>query len=150
MLDEVVALINKNPQLKKISIDGHASAEGTAAANKKLSDERAKSVMAYLVGHGVQQERLSATGWGIEKPIADNATEEGREKNRRVEFNIIEQDVTQRKVELDPVTGKERKVLDSSTQVVKSPEPTPPAAPPAEHKPKPPKRSLAPKKGEKK
>jgi OOP family OmpA-OmpF porin len=46
LLDEVVALINKNPQLKKISIDGHASAEGIAAANKKLSDERAKSVMA--------------------------------------------------------------------------------------------------------
>lgn len=150
LLDEVVALIKKNQQLKKIAIDGHASAEGNAVANKKLSDDRAKSVMAYLVGHGVEQERLSATGWGVEKPIADNATEEGREKNRRVEFNIIEQDVTQRKVEIDPVTGQEKKVLDSSTQSIKSPETTAPAAARAEQKPKSPKRGQAPKKGEKK
>ena len=128
LLDEVGAVITKAPYIKKISIDGFASAEGNAAANKKLSDARAKSVMAYLVGHGIDKARLTAKGWGIEKPIADNTTEEGREKNRRVEFNIIDQDVTQRKVAVDPKTGKVEKVLESSTQEVKTDD-SPPADP---------------------
>jgi OOP family OmpA-OmpF porin len=150
LLDEVVEVIKKNPHIKKISIDGHASAEGNAAANKKLSDDRAKSVMAYLVGKGIAAAQLSAHGWGSEKPIADNGTEEGREKNRRVEFNIVEQDVTKRKVELDPVTGKENKVLESSTQAVTTPEPAAPATPPAETKQKPAKHGPAARKGDKK
>ncbi len=154
LLDEIVKVIKENPQIKKISIDGHASAEGNAAMNKKLSDDRAKSVMAYLVGHGIDQARLSAKGWGIEKPIADNNTEEGREKNRRVEFNIVEQDVTKRKVEIDPVTGKEKKVLESSTQSVKAEEPAAqeskaPESAESKNK-KPQKRGSAPKKGDKK
>ncbi len=120
LLDEVAATFKKNPQIKKVSIDGFASSEGDAAFNKKLSDERAKAVMAYLVTHGVEKERVTAKGWGIEKPIADNSTEEGREKNRRVEFNIVEQEVTKQKVEIDPTTGKE-KVVESSTSDVKAP-----------------------------
>jgi len=119
LLDEIVATFQKNPQIKKVSIDGFASSEGGAAFNKKLSDDRAKSVMAYLTGHGVAKERVTAKGWGVEKPIADNSTEDGREKNRRVEFNIIDQEVTKTKVEVDPTTGKE-KVVDTSTNDVQS------------------------------
>lgn len=148
LLDEIVTVIKKNPQIKKIAIDGHASAEGIAIFNKKLSDERAKSVMAYLTSHGIEVERLSAHGWGSEKPIAENTTEEGREKNRRVEFNIVEQDVTQRKVELDPATGKEKRVLETSTQSIKSPEPPSPS--PAPESAKTQKHATAPKKGGKK
>lgn len=110
LMDEITDTVKKNPQIKKLSIEGHASSEGDAARNVKLSDERAKAVMKYIVDKGVEAARLSAKGFGAKKPIADNATEEGKEKNRRVEFVILEQDVTQKKVEVDH-TGKE-KVLE--------------------------------------
>lgn len=90
LLNEVVQVVKDNPHIKKILIEGHASSEGDAAHNMKLSDERAKSVMMYLVEHGVSKERLSAKGFGSTQPIADNGTEEGREKNRRVDFTIVE------------------------------------------------------------
>jgi len=121
LLDEIVATFQKNPQIKKVSIDGFASSEGNATFNKTLSDDRAKAVMAYLVKHGVDAVRVSAKGWGADKPIADNSTEDGREKNRRVEFNIVEQEITKSKVEIDPTTGKE-KVVDTSTSDVTTPE----------------------------
>jgi outer membrane protein OmpA-like peptidoglycan-associated protein len=120
LLDEIVATFQKNTQIKKVEIDGHASSDGNAAFNQKLSDERAKAVMAYLVAHGVDKARVTAKGWGATKPIADNATEDGRENNRRVEFNILDQVVTKNKVEIDPTTGKE-KVVESSTSDVTSP-----------------------------
>ena len=95
LLDEVTKVIQDNPQLKKIRIEGHASREQKSVAadnyNKRLSDQRAKAVMQYLVSKGVDKNRLEAVGYGVEKPIASNDTDEGREKNRRVEFNIIEQ-----------------------------------------------------------
>lgn len=110
LMDEITDTVKKNPQIKKLAIEGHASSEGDPARNVKLSDERAKAVMKYIVDKGVEAARLSAKGYGAKKPIADNATEEGKEKNRRVEFVILEQDVTQKKVEVDH-TGKE-KVLE--------------------------------------
>jgi outer membrane protein OmpA-like peptidoglycan-associated protein len=122
LLDEVADVIKKNPHIKKIQIEGHASAEGEARHNQKLSDDRARSVMKYLVEHGVPAERLTARGFGIDRPIADNATAEGREQNRRVEFNILEQDVTQRRVEVDK-TGRE-KVLDEKTTSSSAANPT--------------------------
>ncbi len=79
LLDEIVDVIKKNPHIKKIQIEGHASSEGNAAYNKSLSDRRAKSVMKYLVDHGIEQARLVAKGFGSEKPIASNDTEEGKE-----------------------------------------------------------------------
>jgi OOP family OmpA-OmpF porin len=64
--------------------------------------------MKYLVDHGIPKEALTAKGYGVTRPIADNESDAGREKNRRVEFNITEQDITKKKVEIDPTTGKER------------------------------------------
>jgi OOP family OmpA-OmpF porin len=107
LLDEVVAVIKQNPHIKKIQIEGHASSEGDADHNQRLSDDRARSVMAYLSGHGVPKERLLARGFGVDRPIAGNDTPEGRERNRRVEFNIVEQEVTQRRVEIGQ-DGKEK------------------------------------------
>lgn len=102
LLDEVAKVIKDHPQIKKIEIEGHASAEGTDAKNQKLSDRRAKAVMKYLTSKGgIDKGILSAKGYGETRPIADNETEDGREKNRRVEFTITDQEVTQTKVEVD-------------------------------------------------
>ena len=87
LLNEVAKVIKDNPQLKKIEVEGHASAEGSDAHNLSLSKRRAKSVLKYLTANGgVDKGLLSSKGYGETRPIADNETEEGREKNRRVEF----------------------------------------------------------------
>jgi OOP family OmpA-OmpF porin len=127
LLDDIVKVIKENPQAKKIAIEGHASAEGDAKRNLTLSDERAKAVMKYCVDHGIDAKRLTAKGFGITKPIADNGTEEGREKNRRVEFNIVEQDVTRKRVAIDPESGEKTVIEEKKTTLVeKQPEPATP------------------------
>lgn len=113
LLDEIVSVIKANPHIKKVRIEGHASADGDADFNKRLSADRAKSVREYLIDHGIPADALVSEGYGIERPIASNDTPDGREKNRRVEFNIIEQDVTKKKVAIDK-SGNE-KVLEEST-----------------------------------
>jgi outer membrane protein OmpA-like peptidoglycan-associated protein len=90
LMDEIAAVIKDHPELKKIRIEGHASADGNPRWNKKLSAQRANAVMHYLVDHGVSADELTAQGFGSERPIADNATADGREQNRRVEFTILD------------------------------------------------------------
>ena len=68
-----------------MSIEGHTDNRGDPAMNMKLSDGRAASVKTWLEQHGVEQGRLESHGYGLEKPIADNNTNEGRAANRRVE-----------------------------------------------------------------
>ena len=85
VIDQVYQLMNLDKTLK-ISIEGHTDNVGDAASNKKLSTDRAKSVMDALTAKGIDKSRLSSIGWGQEKPVADNRTEEGRAKNRRVEI----------------------------------------------------------------
>jgi OOP family OmpA-OmpF porin len=80
--------------------------------------------MKYLVGQGISAEALTAKGFGVTKPIAENESEEGREKNRRVEFNIIEQDVTKKKIQIDTKTGEE-KILEQEQQQIRAPEEAP-------------------------
>ena len=70
----------------KGEIGGHTDNVGQPDANQKLSQARAESVLAYLAGKGVPKEALSAKGYGDSKPVADNGTDEGKQKNRRVEF----------------------------------------------------------------
>jgi OOP family OmpA-OmpF porin len=84
-IDQIVALLKDNEDLN-VSIEGHTDNVGQAAANKILSEQRAKSVMAAVIAGGVDASRISAVGWGQERPIADNRSEEGRAKNRRVEI----------------------------------------------------------------
>lgn len=134
LMNEIASVIGKNPQIKRIRIEGHASAEGNAGHNKTLSDDRARSVMKYLTEHGVSSGELTAIGYGADRPIADNATEDGREKNRRVEFLIVEQDVTHKKIEVDARTGAE-KVVEEKHEVVKAPDLDAGAARPAPGKP---------------
>lgn len=84
-MDEILGLLQANPDLK-LSIEGHTDNTGTPEGNRKLSGDRAKSVMTTLVAKGITASRLQAKGFGQDKPVADNATEEGRAKNRRVEL----------------------------------------------------------------
>jgi outer membrane protein OmpA-like peptidoglycan-associated protein len=73
----------------KVAVDGHTDSTGSTTANQTLSEARAKAVVDYLVAHGVAQSRITSTGFGGAKPVASNATEEGRAKNRRIEFRVV-------------------------------------------------------------
>ena len=119
LMNEIASVIGKNPQIKKIRIEGNASAEGSPQHNQKLSEDRARSVQKYLTEHGIAAGELVSIGHGADLPIADNTTEAGREQNRRVEFVILEQDVTHKKVEVDAQTGAE-KVVDENHEVVRA------------------------------
>lgn len=72
-----------------IEVAGHTDSNGTAAYNKALSERRAQSVAAYLTSRGVKQQRLIVVGAGEDRPVASNATAEGRQLNRRVELTIV-------------------------------------------------------------
>jgi OOP family OmpA-OmpF porin len=87
-LKQVAALMEQNPDLK-LRIEGHTDNQGSAAANQALSEKRAQAVMSWLTSHGVTAIRLTAQGFGQTKPVADNGTQEGRAKNRRVELAKI-------------------------------------------------------------
>jgi len=88
LLDDAATVFEKNPSIR-VEIEGNTDNIGTAAYNMKLSLKRAEAVMNYLINKGVAKERLSAKGYGFTKPIATNATEEGRALNRRVELTPI-------------------------------------------------------------
>jgi len=85
IIEQIVQMMKANPGLK-ISVEGHTDNVGNPQSNKTLSDDRAKSVVSAIVAQGIDAKRLSAAGHGQDKPIADNKTEEGRAKNRRVEL----------------------------------------------------------------
>lgn len=85
IIEQIVQMLKANSGVS-ISVEGHTDNVGSAKSNKTLSDDRAKAVVTAIVGHGVDAKRLSSIGHGQEKPIADNKTEEGRAKNRRVEL----------------------------------------------------------------
>jgi outer membrane protein OmpA-like peptidoglycan-associated protein len=92
MLQEIANLLKANPQIRRMSIEGHTDDRGGNEMNLKLSQGRTQSVLTWLVQHGVESNRLEAHGYGEERPIADNNTEEGRAANRRVEFKIVDED----------------------------------------------------------
>lgn len=85
LIAEVIKLMQQNPSLK-LRIEGHTDTQGMPAYNVTLSDGRAKSVMLALLKAGIDPNRLQAQGFGQTRPVADNATDEGRAKNRRVEL----------------------------------------------------------------
>jgi outer membrane protein OmpA-like peptidoglycan-associated protein len=91
LLDEVVTVMKANAQIDSVEIQGHTDTTGAADYNTKLSQQRAESVMKYIVSKGIAAGRLSAKGYGPEKPIAANDTPDGQEMNRRVEFSIVHQ-----------------------------------------------------------
>ena len=98
ILDQIASVLKANPQITKVRIEGHTDSRGDADYNKQLSQDRADAVREYLIESGIDETRLASKGYGEEQPIADNDTATGREKNRRVEFRIVE-------VDGEPVSG---------------------------------------------
>jgi OmpA-OmpF porin, OOP family len=91
LLAEVASVLRQHPTIKKLEVQGHTDTVGTPARNKALSQRRAESVVKWLVERGeIDASRLAARGYGQEQPIEGNDTAEGRQKNRRVQFQIIE------------------------------------------------------------
>lgn len=85
IINQIVEMMNQAKDIK-LSIEGHTDSDGSSELNLKLSEQRAKAVVDAIVKGGIGKSRLSSTGFGEEKPIADNNTEEGKAKNRRVEL----------------------------------------------------------------
>ena len=82
-LDAVAASLAGHPDVR-VRIEGHTDSTGPAETNRQLSEARARAVLAYLAAKGVAPERMEAAGFGPDQPVADNATPEGRQQNRRV------------------------------------------------------------------
>ena len=87
-LERLIKLLEEVPTMK-IEISGHTDSRGTDDYNQKLSESRAKSVVAYLIEKGIASKRLEYKGYGESKPVATNDTEDGRQQNRRTEFMIL-------------------------------------------------------------
>lgn len=85
VLGEILTLLKKNSAWK-LRVEGHTDNVGSKASNQTLSEQRAASVVAWLVKNGIAKARLTAQGFGDSKPVADNKSDEGRAKNRRVEL----------------------------------------------------------------
>ncbi|TNF47833.1 MAG: OmpA family protein, partial [Bacteroidetes bacterium] len=87
-LNEVVKVLMDHPEYK-LQIDGHTDNVGEDEANMILSQKRAQAAAVYLMSKGISADRLIATGYGETRPKALNDTDQGRQQNRRVEFNIV-------------------------------------------------------------
>ena len=90
LLDEVADVLKGHPELLRLEVQGHTDSTGARGHNKQLSQARADAVMKALLKRGIDKKRLTAKGYGQDVPIADNGTEEGKAKNRRVQFSITE------------------------------------------------------------
>jgi OmpA-OmpF porin, OOP family len=88
-LDSAAETLRRNPGLR-VEIAGHTDSVGAAAYNQALSERRARAVLEYLVAAGIDRDRLTARGYGEAEPVADNATDAGRARNRRVELRVLE------------------------------------------------------------
>ncbi len=90
LLDNVAEVFKDHADVLKVEVQGHTDNRGSASLNKGLSQRRAEAVLKALVARGIAASRLVAQGYGQDQPIADNKTDAGRQKNRRVQFKILD------------------------------------------------------------
>jgi outer membrane protein OmpA-like peptidoglycan-associated protein len=90
LLQEIALTLKEHPELTRVEIQGHTDNSGTPAYNKRLSQERAEAVRNALVSLGVETSRLTAVGYGQEKPLGPNSSDAAKAKNRRVQLLILE------------------------------------------------------------
>jgi outer membrane protein OmpA-like peptidoglycan-associated protein len=90
LLDEVADVIREHPEIARLEVQGHTDNRGTKGGNKVLSQQRSDAVMKALIFRKIDPQRLTAKGYGQDVPIADNKSDAGRQKNRRVQFKIVE------------------------------------------------------------
>lgn len=88
VLDEIAKVLAENPQIERVRVSGHTDDRGSAKAKQRISTRRAEAVVDYLVGKGIDTERLVPVGVADAFPLDSNATPHGRARNRRVEFEI--------------------------------------------------------------
>ncbi|MGY3792376.1 OmpA family protein [uncultured Aquimarina sp.] len=88
VLNDIIGILKEYPTAK-FTVEGHTDSQGAAKANQRLSDARANAVKNFLTSNGIDQFRLSAVGYGEDRPIASNKTRKGRAQNRRVEINLV-------------------------------------------------------------
>jgi OmpA-OmpF porin, OOP family len=93
-LQSVLTVIQTHPEIKTIRVEAHTDNRGNPKGNKKLTEDRAASIVKWLIQKGVPQGKLTSHGWGDERPIDGNDTEQGRRNNRRVEF-YVEKEATE-------------------------------------------------------
>lgn len=89
LLDSLSEIISRCPGLV-IEVSGHTDTDGSANLNQRLSEKRAGSVIGYLVTNGIQSDRLRSVGHGESRPVASNATAQGKARNRRIEFRVVD------------------------------------------------------------
>lgn len=89
IMEKAYELLSQHPEIS-VEISGHTSVEGDRERNLRLSLQRAEAVKSYLVGRGIAAERIQTVGYGPDKPIRDNASEDGRRQNRRIEFHLLD------------------------------------------------------------
>jgi outer membrane protein OmpA-like peptidoglycan-associated protein len=90
LLSQVAQVLKEHPEIRRISIDGHTDSRGRPRRNQELSTARAQEVRQWLIDHGVAPQRMEARGFGASRPLGPEFSEEARERNRRVEFRIVD------------------------------------------------------------
>jgi hypothetical protein len=88
LLNRLVKLVAEHPEYKHISVEGHADERGPEDFNRKLSEDRARSVLEFMVKQGIARDRLSSQGFGASRPLVDKKNEYAWLLNRRVEFTV--------------------------------------------------------------
>lgn len=89
ILQAVAKLLEEHPEIKLLDIQGHTDSRGQRVNNVDLSRRRAAAVMRWLTEHGIAAKRLTSQGFGPDRPLDDNGTDAGRQRNRRVEFHVV-------------------------------------------------------------
>jgi OmpA-OmpF porin, OOP family len=124
LLTEVAKVMNDHPEVKHVRVEGHTDSTGTSEYNKKLSAQRAESVVNWLASHGVSRDRLTSVGMGKESPMVPNDTDANRALNRRVEFHIENQESTVKELVKTP-TGATVVAPPATKPVPEGARPTP-------------------------